>query len=287
MATPLVEQIAARIAEHIREERLVPGTRLVERALAERLAVSRSPARGALRLLAADGVVAAGERGGYAVLRVPDAAPVAEGGDGVETTYLRIAGDRLDGRLPERVTESGLAREYGLTSAQLSRILQRIGAEGWIERMPGYGWRFRPMLTSQGSYRDSYRFRLTIEPAALLEPDFQLDEDAVREVRAQQQHLVDGAIREVGDAELFDRNSAFHEVLVQCSGNAFFIDSLRRVDRLRRLVEYRRTLPRDRAVVRCREHVEIADLLLAGRRAEAAERLREHLDSVGTEKAGE
>ncbi|MEU6132957.1 GntR family transcriptional regulator [Saccharopolyspora sp. NPDC047091] len=281
MATPLVEQLAARIAAHIREERLAPGARLVERALAERLAVSRSPVRAALRLLAAEGVVEAGERGGCAVARVP-AEPVS---DGAEDDYLRIAADRLDGKLPERVTESGLAREYGIPAAQLSRLLQRISAEGWIERAPGYGWRFRPMLTSQGSYRDGHRFRSAIEPAALLEPDFQLDEGAVREVRAQQQHLVDGAIRRVGAAELFDRNSAFHEVLVRCSGNAFFLDSLRRVNRLRRLVEYRRTLPRERALVRCREHVEIADLLLAGHRAEAADRLRGHLDSVGAEKA--
>jgi DNA-binding GntR family transcriptional regulator len=37
--------------------------------------------------------------------------------------------------------------------------------------------------------------------------------------------------------------------------------------------------------VRCAEHVEIADLLLAGKRAEASAYLREHLSSVGVGKA--
>jgi DNA-binding GntR family transcriptional regulator len=59
---------------------------------------------------------------------------------------------------------------------------------------------------------------------------------------------------------------------------------LRRIDRLRRLIEYRRSLSRDRAIIRCREHVEIADLVLAGRRAEAAEHIRRHLSTVGVEK---
>ncbi|MFE2282305.1 hypothetical protein ACFXAE_34760 [Streptomyces sp. NPDC059454] len=56
------------------------------------------------------------------------------------------------------------------------------------------------MLTSMESYRDSYRFRLTIEPAAILEPGFVLDRDALESVRAQQQRLVDGEIHTIGNA---------------------------------------------------------------------------------------
>lgn len=40
---------------------------------------------------------------------------------------------------------------------------------------------------------------------------------------------------------------------------------------------------RDRAIVRCREHVEIADLLLEHRRTEAAETMRLHLSTVSVE----
>ncbi|MFF8572676.1 GntR family transcriptional regulator [Streptomyces sp. NPDC015408] len=286
--TPLTRRTANRIVEHIAADGLSVGTRLVERALADQLKVSRSPVRQALRLLADDGVVAPAARGGYTValtgpaLTAAATAPAAE--DDGEDAYLRIAADRLDGRLPDRVTENALARRYDLMPGELSHVLRRIAVEGWIDRLPGYGWEFQPMLTSMESYQDSYRFRLTIEPAALLEPGFVLDREALETVRAQQQRLVDGEIRTIGNAQLYDLNSRFHEVVMACSRNSFFIDSLRRVDRLRRLIEYRRTLERDRAAVRCAEHVRIADLLLAGERDAASDFLRDHLSSVGREK---
>ncbi|MFJ8655776.1 GntR family transcriptional regulator [Streptomyces rochei] len=287
--TPLTRRTAARIAEHIAAEGLVVGTRLVERTLAEHLKVSRSPVRQALRLLAEEGAVAPAERGGYTVaLSGPALTEAAVGTpteDHAEDAYLRIAADRLDGNLPDRVTENALARRYDLTPGQLAHLLRRIAVEGWVERLPGYGWEFQPMLTSMDAYQDSYRFRLTIEPAAILEPGFVLDREALETVRGQQQRLVDGDIRTIGNAELYDLNSRFHETVMACSRNSFFIDALRRVDRLRRLMEYRRSLQRDRALVRCAEHVEIADLLLAGKRDEASAYLRDHLSSVGVEKA--
>ncbi|MEU8733637.1 GntR family transcriptional regulator [Streptomyces tendae] len=286
--TPLTRQTATRIVEYIAASDLAVGTRLVERALAERLRVSRSPIRQALRLLAQDGVVATAERGGYTVAvagrSLTDVPSVASAEGDIEHVYLRIAADRLDGRLPERVTENALTRRYDLTSRQLTHVLRRIAVEGWIERLPGYGWEFQPMLTSMNSYQDSYRFRLTIEPAAVLESSFVLDREALETVRVQQQRLIDGEIRTIGNAQLYDLNSRFHETIVMCSRNSFFIDSLHRVNRLRRLIEYQRTLQRDRAAVRCAEHVRIADLLLSGERDEAAACLREHLASVSHEK---
>ncbi|SEF32222.1 DNA-binding transcriptional regulator, GntR family [Amycolatopsis pretoriensis] len=287
--TPLTRQVAARILDYIRDERADAGTRLVERTLAEHLRVSRSPVRNALRLLEDTGVVAPAERGGYTVVRTGeqlDDVALEETSDD-ETLYLLIAADRLDGKLPDRVTESALARQYNLSPADLNRTLRRISAEGWIERLPGYGWEFQPALTSERAYADSYRYRLIIEPAAILEPTFVLDRRAIEEVRAQQQKLADGAIYEVGNAELFALNRAFHEAIMECSANTFLIEGLRRIDNLRRLIEYRRSLERDRALIRCREHVEIADLLLAGRRGDAAERMREHLSTVGEEKVAD
>ncbi|MET8489654.1 GntR family transcriptional regulator [Streptomyces tendae] len=286
--TPLTRRTAARIVEHIASSDMPAGARLVERALAEQLKVSRSPVRQALRLLADEGVVAAAERGGYTVAltgpALTEASPLPLPEDATEDVYLRIAADRLDGRLPDRITENALARRYDLPSGQLAHVLRRVAVEGWIERLPGYGWEFQPMLTSMDAYQDSYRFRLTIEPAAILEPGFVLDRDALETVRAQQQRLVDGEIHTIGNAQLYDLNSRFHEAVMACSNNTFFIDSLRRVDRLRRLIEYRRSLQRDRAALRCAEHVRIADLLLAGERTEASAYLREHLSSVSQEK---
>lgn len=55
--TTLPASVAHHLRELITEGELAPGTRLNERTLGERLGVSRTPLREALRLLAADGLV--------------------------------------------------------------------------------------------------------------------------------------------------------------------------------------------------------------------------------------
>ncbi len=283
--TDLTTQLAARIADHIRAGTTPPGTRLVERTLAGSLRVSRSPIRSALRLLAAEGVVSPADGGGFVVEEVAAALqdrPVPSTGD--EEAYLAIARDRLDRAIPDRITENALVRRYGLTKAQLARILRRIAGEGWIERLPGHGWSFLPVLTSLQAYRDSYSFRLVIEPAAILEAGFTLDVPALQRCREQQQGLVDGGIWSVSNAALFEVNSSLHQAIIACSGNSFFIEGLKRVDVLRRLMEYRQSLDRRYAIARCREHLHLVDLLLAGRREEASGFLRQHLSSVSVEK---
>lgn len=283
--TELTTQLAAQIADHIRAGNAPEGTRLVERTLAETLRVSRSPIRGALRLLAEEGVVGATDRGGFVVAQGGGAVPArSQPPTGDEEAYLAIAGDRLRDALPEKVTENALARRYNLTKRQLARVLRRGASEGWIERLPGHGWAFLPILTSMQAYEDSYRFRLVIEPAAILEPGFALNRPALEECRAQQQRLVDGEIWTVSNATLFEVNSRLHQAIIACSGNSFFVESLKRIDTLRRLMEYRQSLDRKHAVVRCKEHVQLVDMLLAGERQEASEFLRRHLSSVSQEK---
>ncbi len=284
--TPLMSRIAVQIVDYIKSTGHLPGTRLVERKLAEDLRVSRSPVRGALKLLEEQGVVGQAERGGYVVLAEPAVLDLSSDAadEGREEVYLQVAEDRLEGRLPDKITETELARRYRLTRADVVELLRRMTAEGWIDRLPGYGWEFLPMLTSMKMYEDSYHFRLVIEPAAMLETTFELDRAAVEESRDRQQWLLDGGIWTVSNAELFDLNSRHHEVMIGCSRNAYFVDSLRRIDKTRRLIEYRRTLERKKAAIRCREHVQIANLLLDGDNARASALMYRHLATVSVEK---
>ena len=281
-SSPLAISVAAEIIKYIDSTHQPKGARLVERKLAEHLRVSRSPVREALRVLEAKGAVKRSDRG-FVVGDLPSQ-PDIPASEKEDEHYHRIATDRLEGRLPERVTENYLLRRYGLTRTELSEILRRISNEGWIDRTPGYGWEFLPMLDSADVYRDSYRFRLAIEPAAILEPTFELNVEALEKCRADQQRLIEGAIWDISNAALFDSNSALHEAVMQCSNNTFFCEGLSRVDRLRRLIEYKEALPRDRALERCREHVQLVDLLLTGRNEEASAFMRQHLRSVSAEK---
>jgi DNA-binding GntR family transcriptional regulator len=76
-AIPQGHQAHARIVEDIRRGLLPPGTRLREVDLAERLGISRTPVREALRMLEADGLVVHLPRQG-AVVRSLDYAEVIE-----------------------------------------------------------------------------------------------------------------------------------------------------------------------------------------------------------------
>lgn len=283
--SPLVASVASEIIKYIEATQQPEGSRLVERKLGEHLKVSRSPIRHALQILEGEGIVRRADKGGYVVATVPEHSPVAAPAT-EEELYHQIATDRLEGRLPDRVTENYLLRRYGFTRTELNETLRRMSNEGWIDRTPGYGWEFLPMLDSLTVYRDSYRFRLVIEPAAIVEPTFVLNVEVLQKRRADQQRLIDGAIWEVSNAALFDSNSALHEAVMECSNNTFFCESLHRVDRLRRLIEYQKSLPRDRALERCREHVQLIDLLLAGHNEAASAFMREHLRSVSLEKTG-
>lgn len=288
IVSDLALRIARRIADLARRRSLEPGDRLVEHRLALEFHVSRSPVRQALEVLEGKGLVELKPNRGYFLaangrkLRQAAAALDRQAGD---APYRRIAADRLAGRLPEQFKEVELMRHYGIARGELSAILTRMAQEGWIERKPGYGWKFLPVLTSDESHALSYRFRAAIEPAALLEPTFRVDREAFARLRAEQESLIAGRIRELSSTELFQIGSSFHETVIGCSGNPFFLEALQRINRLRRLIEYRAMFDTELFIQQAREHVRLLDLLEAGDRAGAADFLRRHLEAVRAVKA--
>lgn len=284
----IASALALSIARHIQAERLAEAEPLTERSLAARFHVSRSPVRSALQELERAGVLRLSDRGGYCVADPRAAEALADSpspADQDEEVYLAIARDRLGGRVPDRISENELLRRYGITRPRMQALLRRMSEEGWVERLPGHGWRFLPVLTSMETYRQSYSFRQAIEPAALLEPGFRANRPELDRQLQAQRRLVAGEVLTMSAVRLFEINSALHEAIADCSGNAFFIESLRRVNRLRRLIEYRQTIDRDLARLRCQEHVRILELILAGQMAPAAEAMRRHLAALGPIKA--
>ncbi len=279
--------LAHQIARMILADRAAAGDRLTERGLAGRFHVSRSPVRTALRELEQAGVIEMQDRG-YLVSDPDAAAAFAEQAtapDQDDEVYLAIARDRLAGKVPDRVSENELLRRTGITRPRLQGLLRRMSGEGWVERLPGNGWRFLPVLTSMQTYRQSYTFRQAIEPAALRDPGFRANAPALERELEIQRGLVAGDVLSISSVRLFEVNSALHEAICECSGNAFFIEALRRVNRLRRLIEYNLTVDRDRARLRCAEHVRILELVLSGRTDDAADEMHRHLAALGPIKA--
>ncbi len=283
MPARLQSQMPALILDYVRINALASGQHMPEQALADQFRVSRAPVRAALRTLADLGIVRSEPNRGFFLVKGGDnlaGAALGLAPDEEDEPYMAVAADRLSGTLPERVSENELMRRYRLSRGQVLKILNRIAAEGWAERLPGHGWAFLPVLTSREAYDQGYRFRAAMEPASLLEPAFRVDPAIARAAREQQMALLDGAAMQLTRAQLFQINAGFHEMLVGWSGNPFFLDGLRRVNRVRRLIEYRITVDRGRLGQQCREHIQILDLLDTGDLPGAAIFLREHIDGA-------
>ncbi|MGO2362609.1 MAG: GntR family transcriptional regulator, partial [Brachybacterium tyrofermentans] len=98
------ERVTARLREEILDGVRAPGSRLVERELAEGLAVSRVPVRDALKALAAEGLVTLRPRT-WAVVRefsAKQSREVREAREALEKAVFPLAA--------ERRTEEGLER---------------------------------------------------------------------------------------------------------------------------------------------------------------------------------
>jgi DNA-binding GntR family transcriptional regulator len=286
----LIPTLAKRIVEMILRENHPVGYRLTELALCDELGVSRSPVRKALQYLEANEVVTSVPNRGFQIALSPaELSQLELGSDKAteEEIYLRIANDRISGKLEEEVAEADLMERYGLARLQIQRILNRMSRESMIDRKPGRGWIFRPLLSNAESHRESYRFRMIIEPAAILEPRYQVDLAELEKCRREQVDLLDGGIERCTPAELYRAGVHFHETVIAGSGNRFLLDSLRTVNQMRRVVEYGTRLDRSRLHRQCEEHLILIDLLVKGERMEASQFLRQHLNTARITKIGD
>jgi len=287
--SPLVPALASRIVEMIRRENLPVGHRLTEQGLSAELGVSRSPVRKALQFLATAGVVRSEPNKGYQLAKPASevarlTVPAHDASD--ETVYMAIADDRLAGSVETEINESVLMERYGASRLQVQRVLNRMAREGIVERKPGRGWVFQPLMNTPEAYRESYRFRMIIEPAALQEPGYAVDLAELEKCYREQCELLGGAIEKWPRSELFKPGVHLHETIIAGAHNRLLLDALRKVNQLRRLVEYRAKLDREKMRQQCEEHLVLIDLVRRGERMEAAHFLRQHLDGARRRKAG-
>jgi DNA-binding GntR family transcriptional regulator len=286
--TPLQHRIAREIVSHARRLDWRPGHHLTEDSLLPVLGTSRTPIRAAMAWLEDNGVLEKRPNRGFFLKALPpadlspeDAAQPA----GAEKVYVSIAMDRIARSLPDAVSENELMRRYGVSRAQLRLTLARIAAEGWIERRPGRGWAFVPMIETPEAYQENYRFRQMLEPASMRSLDFRADPARIERLEAQQWAVRESGWRTMSQVELYAINAGFHEELAAMGGNRYVVQALTRVNQLRRLIEYGRPLDRERVRRVCDEHLAILAPLKAGDVARAADVLEQHLTSEAIKKA--
>lgn len=285
--TPPLTALQTRVTREIlalaRREDLAIGDRLAESVLAERIGTSRTPVNVALHHLVALGVVYYdANRGFFMAKPAREVTDVAEQffNEPDDPLYLKIAEDRLAHRLSDVASEADLMRRYDVSRSELRRVLSRMQEEGWIERQVGHGWQFMPMIDSVEAYEESYLFRAAIEPTGVMSPTFSVNRVELEELRRRQRFIAEEGYLTMNSVELFEANSEFHETIAKWSGNRFIAQSVRRMDRLRRLVEYRQAKARKPRREQALEHVAILDAIAQHDLLRAAALLRDHIEGA-------
>jgi DNA-binding GntR family transcriptional regulator len=227
----LAEQLAPKIIDMARARSMRAGDPLREESFAKELGVSRSPIRRGFALLAELGLATKEPNRGYfltADARGIDSRKLPLEVDPFEDFYLRVVDDVLRGDIPTTFFEAELMRKYEVPRGQLMKVLNRLANEAMIERKPGQGWEINSFLHDSKAHIQSYRFRMAIEPAAVLEPGYEVDKAAFAKARETQQKMLDGDIFNLSRSQLFQIGAQLHELVVRCSGNAFFLEAIRR-----------------------------------------------------------
>ncbi|HIE9514620.1 GntR family transcriptional regulator [Klebsiella pneumoniae] len=276
----LTERISQKIAGLIDAGEIKPGAHLSVPRLAENLDVSRTPVREALMFLEQKGILQQKLNRGFFVKvdyspqnRETEASQ--EGTDLPE--YYQLAEDWLQDKIDAEVTELFLMKRYNLTKSQLANVLALGISEGWVERKQGYGWRFLPVAKTKAALEHIFSFRMVIEPMAILEPTFNAPQERINEIRRELEMLMETGIERLSPTQLQLAGYRFHESVISFSNNPFFEISLRNVNRMRRLMDYRIMDDRNRYYAEVKDHLRILSMIEAGQRIEASYTMKQHL----------
>jgi DNA-binding GntR family transcriptional regulator len=277
----LQEALASQILRLLRDLGADVGHHLIEVDLCEHFGVSRTPVRGALRLLAERGIVEARTNRGFVLRRAPEtiapASPPSDLNEEDTALLVAIAQARISGALPESCSQQEIVRQLGSRVPVVVRVLRQMAELGLVERKPGHGWTFLPSIDSAVAQQESYQFRMVLEPAALLQAGFRLDRDWAARARAHHHSFRTKPWRDTSAVEFYEMNADFHESLVRASGNRYMLGAMQQQNRLRRILNYYWDYGVERVQESISEHLAILTAVEDGDGALAAALMRRHL----------
>ncbi|MCQ9164858.1 MULTISPECIES: GntR family transcriptional regulator [unclassified Arthrobacter] len=204
----------------------------------------------------------------------PSAAHAHTGAWVASVLRSRIAEGRL---VPgTKLSEQSLSETLGISRNTLREAFTVLDGELIITRIPNRG----VFVASPGpdEIREIYNVRRILEPAAALwGPGPDLDE--LRSVVADARDaLARGSVPEMAAA-----NQRFHEALILGTGSTGLLETMQRVLAQMRLVFHAMSNAPDFHSHYVELNAELLELLAAGKRAEAAERMRGYLDKAEAE----
>ena len=183
---------------------------------------------------------------------------------------------RIIGRVYEpgqRLTEEGLASEFGISRVPVREALRLLVAEGFVSIQPNWGTFVAALSAEEGAHL--LEVRAVLEPLAALRAATHRSPEQLEEMR---RLLKEGARAvEAGDrVRTAELNGAFHELLADASGNTALASLIRQ---LRNKIDwiYAADVP-TRAGDSWREHEDLVDAIEARNAVRAEAIVRLHVD---------
>lgn len=279
------------LAGQIGEGSLPPGTRVTESGLAGQFGISRAPARQALAELERAGLVekmpgrgyrvrgdAAGGQGRAAAAPPEPDALRLHSAPSWERIYAEVE-DEIVARISFaawRVNEAELARHYRVSRTVARDVVARLQQRGLVRKDDRSRW-YAPALTPD-HVGELYELRALLEPPALAKAAPRLPPGFLAGMRAHLEHAIAHA-HEIEGPVLDRLEQEMHVALLGHCGNRALMQAITLPQSL--LIAHRflyRWTPRifDTEPF-LPEHLEIVAQLEAGRVADAAAALAEHL----------
>jgi DNA-binding GntR family transcriptional regulator len=283
-ASRLQADLARRILRHLKEQGAQPGHHLVELELCRAFGVSRTPIRGALQLLAAQGAVTERQGRGFALAKMlAGAADDETSGEKEDDQRLfgALAQARAAGKLGDTFTQQEIVRRFDVRLGSVMTVLRQLAELGLLERKPGNGWAFAP--DAARSLNESYAFRRALEPQMLLQPGFRLDRAWAQKARSQHQKLRKKVWRSGDGIGFHVVNADFHEQLARCSGNRIMQKAVERQNQLRQFLIGQWDYRSEQVHSAIEDHLEILAALEAGYADKAAALMLHHLTQSATQ----
>ncbi|HEY4078305.1 MAG TPA: GntR family transcriptional regulator [Rhizomicrobium sp.] len=279
----LQSDLAQRIMRLLKDQQAVPGHHLVELDLCEAFGVSRTPIRGALKLLADEGAITPRAGRGYVLTKLITDAPPQNNSEDQDDHRLfsALADARARGRLPDQFTQQELVRRFDARLGSVMRVLHLLAELGLVERKPGNGWAFAGDATR--ALNDSYALRRALEPQMLLQPGFKLDRTWAEKSRAQHEKIRRKPWRPGDGADFHAVNADFHEQLARCCGNRLMLMVVQRQNQLRRFLSNQWDYPMEQVHSAIDDHLEILSALEAGYNDKASALMLHHLTQSATQ----
>jgi DNA-binding GntR family transcriptional regulator len=290
----LYQRVVEILGSQIRQGTVAADAALTETAVAACFGISRAPARRALVELEQAGLIARSDAHGFVVVagqrnrrarrRDRDAIPL-------QMCDLKLASqpswERIYGAVESeiiarisfaswRVNEAELARHYGVSRTVSRDVLSRLQQRGVVQKDDRSRW--TALALSAEHVGELYEVRWMLEPAALTKAAPNLPDAVLARVR---RNLTDAMARahEIGGETLDQLERDLHVTLLGYCGNRALVQAI--------------TTPQSLIIAHCflyrwtsrlfatepflPEHLEVIDRLEAGRIAEAAKALEEHL----------